>query len=683
MQRDLIPPRIKNKRFLFGVAALFFIGLIIILLSTILVRNLNLSQISSFFKPKYFASLEMTSAGGKLIEFRTYNGEESKNHRVEIRQIPHLVLLRNGELTSPDERSLSVVLRDFKLPGSAEAIDIIVETQNGDPDAGGGAMNRIQVKKSRINLDANDKARDQLRGLSFSYILGSKSEQEPADLESTPSGYYRVAVRAVETKNGEERSIPLYDQDYAFLLESQWVVDLPLEIGVPAGAGPRQLVIYYTDMTPFQSDTFTVEGRLPRQAVNSYIETIVAPGMLAIIKQEAINWRFPWSSAWRGYRPGEDYQRISVALTDQKEWFHGRAPKGGFATLSINVHQFDLQTYVDVTDWIYSIFSHELFHNVQRNMNLLNNGDGEPEGSQHAWKVVTEGTALLIESLMRSYFGTLSNNGNDPYLARLRTYLTGSMPNSSNLNTSITQLSPYEMVVYWRFLYNNCQPAIGESDNFDQGLGIIRQTLETLYTDHEILDDSLDNVPLDFAKLMDRVFANSQLCKYTTYRESLASFARSLYALRYEEQDCSGMNEAGECLEEATTPAPPAIELVYTGEPLTIEDRISSSYGMDFYEISLPDVDPEAVQLDFICLTGDVAAYQVELITLSSQIQVGDALVPSRLSREAAAGVPIRATTPYPEDENITKLGVVITRVDPNENADPIGGYRLTIAIDN
>lgn len=680
MQRDLITS--KMKRVLIVSAILFAVLISLILLSSRQPDGGIFSRITRLLKPSFSASLQVDSAIKRGIEFRTYNGEESEKHTINIRQIPHLVLLRNGKLTEPRERSVSVILEDFNVPVTAWALDIILETQSGDPDAGGGAMNRIQVQKSRLHLPEDKGKRDRLKGLRFLYTLGSESELNSEDSYLTPSGYYRISVNYVATKNGEERHYPVYEEDYAFLMESQWVVDLPLEIGDPAGAGPRELIVYYMDMTPFQSDTFTVEGRFARQAVHPYIKSVVVPGMVGIIKHETQQWGFSWSADWRGYRPGEDQNRISVALTDQKEWFHGRAPKGGYATLSINVHQLDLDTYLDVTDWILSIFSHELFHNHQRNLSLLHQGDGEPEGSKHAWKIVTEGTALLIESLMRNYLGTVSGIGDDPYTARLRTYLAGTSMSSSKLNTSITQLSPYEMVVYWRFLYENCQPARAETLLLGQGLGIIRQTLDTLYADAEILNASLEEVPASFARLMDRVFANSQLCPYTSFRESLASFARSLYSLRFAEPECGEPAGEESCHRASTQPAPPAVEMKFTGSPLTIEDQISSSYGIDFYEIHLQGVDAGTIQLDFQCLSGGVAAYQVELVALDEVRSHDEALVPTNLSHLASAGSPLSVATPCPDNANDSKLGVLITRVDAEESADPVGRYRLTIAIE-
>jgi hypothetical protein len=681
MHHDNIKPRTKTKRGVFVSVILTSIAIFLILLVGRQQGSEIFSPILKYIKPKFTASLTTASPIQRSIEFRTFNGEESENRQVEIRHIPHLVLLRNGDLTEPRERTVAVNLQDFTAPQDAWALDILVQTQSGDPDAGGGAMNRIEVKKSRIHLPEDRIKRDRVKGLRFLYTFGSTSQPELENRDVTPSGYYRIAINAIRTINGEERATPLYENDHAFLMENQWIVNLPPEIGDPTGAGPGELAVYYMDMTPFQSDTFTVEGRMPRQAVNPYVENIIVPGMVGIIKHQALQWGFQWSNAFRGYRSGEDQNRISVALTDQKEWFHGRAPKGGYATLAINVHQFDLDTYQDVTDWILSIYSHELFHNQQRNLNLLHNGDGEPEGSQHAWKIVTEGTALLVESLMRQYLGTVSGYSDDPYTSRLRTYLMGSSVSSSKLNTSLTQLSPYEMVVYWRFLSESCQPARDNLQRHEQGLAVIRQTLDTLYADADLLNATLADLPAGFAELMDRVFANSQLCPYKSFRESLASFARSLYALRYSDAPCNGWSEEAECQQASPTPVPPAVEMALTGSSLTIEDRIASSYGIDFYEINLQGADPGSIELDFLCLSGDTASFQVELVSLDNN-HYGDGIVPSRMSQLATSGNRLNMEMPCPKGEENNTLGVLITRVDPNERADPVGSYRLTIKVE-
>ena len=86
--------------------------------------------------PKGYPAPAVTvrAASQATIRFRTQNGEREGGVPPETRDLPHLVLQRNGALTDPKERTLLVEVTGIDVPPAGVTVTLSVETQHGDPD---------------------------------------------------------------------------------------------------------------------------------------------------------------------------------------------------------------------------------------------------------------------------------------------------------------------------------------------------------------------------------------------------------------------------------------------------------------------------------------------------------------------------------------------------------------------
>ena len=455
-------------------------------------------------------SFEVTlaAATGAAIEFQTNNGEGVDGQPALVSMIPQLVLLRSGTLTDPQARTLMITIHPVADSAAAQTrLQVRLETQNGDPDRFGTSSSRLAAYAAWMDVKG--------KSVTLEITFGSSDGIDGELIDPTPTGYYRLVLTA-EAAAGAVKAPQEAVIDYAFLLENHWITRLQ-DSDQP---GPQELVIYYNDMTPFQYTSFDPNGRLMRQQVNSYIGEVVAPGMAAIFDLQKV-WGFEWHEGWQGFRPQAAAGQLTIALTDRGIWYHGPAPKGGFGLISINVNQYRLQTYSSLTDWVLSIFSHELFHNYQRDLSLVAGRNGSTEGQYSAWEIVSEGTALLIESLTREALGFADGIAGNPYSVRAEAFSERLGSNSDLTELPFDQMSPYEMVVFWRYLYERSRSNTTGVNAARAGLEIIRQTLETLYLDAQLLNIQEDQLPASFENLLLRVLGRD-------YTDDLDAFGRTV-----------------------------------------------------------------------------------------------------------------------------------------------------------
>lgn len=631
------------------------------------------------------ATIVLRPVGHQTILFKSNNGETKNKIPAEEKHIPHLVLYRNGQVTDPGQRTVAIDVNWQLAPRSTAGLELILETQNGNPDAGGGAVNRITVWQQKISLPAAPILSGEAGTLRLIYTFPGELPAGEGRYDPTPTGYYRLKILAKTP--GKKSKIKVYEQDYALLLENQMRVPLP-SAGQPP-AGPQELVIYYTDMTPIQVNTYGVNNRVPRTAVSNYVQYALIPGMQEILQLLIRDWGFTWSPAWKSFREDEDKYALTVALTDDAIWYHGPAPEGGFGLISINIHQLKLNTYSNSTEWILSIFSHELFHNLQRSINLAYGNLGDNEGSHQAWEIITEGTAMLVESLVREEFEYSPGPTDDPYTYHLRSFVDSLAANNITSKSSYRNISPYDLVVYWRFLYDNCNRDLGPGSTVRDRIDIVKDTLEVLYSQPVLLESSREDLPQNFEKLMDQVIPRHPHCPYHNYQESLAAFARSLYALRLEPPGTDANSatisySVPEPERPAPTPIPAAASLTFSDSPLNYEDQIAASYGIDFIELRLVEpVTSGALQIDFRSLS-TMASYQLQIIQYRTTAAAdgnpqidGTHTVLYTGETEAGGSLHFRlAGLDQPLSEH---LAIIITRIDDQEAADSTGRYQLEI----
>jgi hypothetical protein len=191
-------------------------------------------------------SLLLRAASGATIEFKTQNGVMVDGILPEARDVPHLVLRRNGELTDPDERTLIVEVASIEVPPTGVTVTLTVETQRGDADIVGDSPPRIQVWHESRSLPNGTGATE--RGVTivlrheFTATVWSSAEEI-----ATTTDYFRYDLVVTDALHPAGSPIYTFSQDYAFLLENQWTVSLPAVREAAPGAAPDELVVYYCD----------------------------------------------------------------------------------------------------------------------------------------------------------------------------------------------------------------------------------------------------------------------------------------------------------------------------------------------------------------------------------------------------------------------------------------------------
>jgi len=620
------------------------------------------------------ASVRLYAASGATIEFWAQNGATVDGIPAAIQRIPHLVLHRNGKLTGSGERTLHVSLGPISVPPGNSTIALDVETQRTDPDMVGGSSHRIQVWHEERDITNTSGMTQTLTGIEFVVefppILPIEKE-----IITTPTDYFSGRITLSDS---EAVSETLYAQDYAFLMENQVTVPLPPLQESTRGSAPQRLTLYYSDMIPFQNGFGEGRTRLTRSEVSGYVQRQLAPRMVEAIRMQTNDWGFPWHATWASFRR-EDGRQLGVALSDRTTWYHSRAPHDGHAGISLNVEgEFARTYYASLTERLMSLFQHELFHSLQRNL-VLHYGNEDVAGLDDAWLIFTEGTATLASSVGEpdAEFDTASGPGH--YMLSTNWFI-GPHHSLSELNASYRHMSPYAAALYWRFLFEQCE-----------GMGVIRESLGVLYSGDSVDTQSSTDVIGGLPAVMDQVLANAS-CPFSTHTESLNAFARAIYALRVQGGRCTG-SETSECAglidPNDLYLSPPVANITYTGGELRYDTAlqpapagIPSSFGMDFIEITLPQT------ADGSSLTIEIAGEADAAAEFSAQVW--------ELALDRQTAIPVRSpvtlsTTPdghlvhrisLLDWRTTQRLAIIIVRTDAQEQADPIGAYTLSLRSD-
>jgi hypothetical protein len=377
-----------------------------------------------------------------------------------------------------------------------------------------------------------------------------------------------------------------------------------------------------------------------------------------------------------------------VALTDGKTWFHGQAPTGGTAEISINVNGGQRADYATLTDGLMSTFYHELFHNLQRNIHQQNGGNGDVDGANDAWQFFSEGTAVLASSVGQPVIQFSQTFGARNYVSSASQFVASGGLAGGDLNRSAGSMSPYHAALYWRFLYEQCGGT--QDGNIDPaaGMQVISRTLVALYSGEIIDISSSSDLVKHMPGIMDRALEGAT-CPFKTHGESLVAFARAIYALHLDGGRCTEPGRPAGCGfydPHGLYPAPPVSTLTYTGASHYYEAGIESSFGMDFVELELdPTADGQALTLEFYGAPGADAEFNVQLWKLMdpggdkrgqripTQLAVTDILSATSPEGHLTYVIPAIDTTEY------NTVGLIITRLDAKEHLDPSGEYTLVL----
>jgi hypothetical protein len=642
-------------------------------------------------------TVSLRAASGASIEFRAQEGPLDRTASLQARQVPHLVLRRNGALTDPEERTLAVEVSGINVPPPGVTVTLQVETQHGDPDpregtasgAGGaqslaylmsGPERRVPVWREARWI-ANT-SRVTLIGATTVFthtfqetvISGTKTIAAPTD-------YFRYDVAVIAASDPISAS-QASAGDHAFLMENQWIAPLPEVREATDGAAPDELIVYYLDMVPFRKDSGDAATWLARADIPEYVRTELVPQMVEAFRVQSDDWGFSWYPAWTSYRGGEDTERLSVALSDGRTWFHGRAPLRGHSGISLKVaggHEH----YDTLTDGLMSTFHHELFHNLQRNINQDSGGDGVIDGADHAWKLFSEGTAVVASSVGQPHLQfTWFERA---YIAQANRFI-GYSALFTDLNRSYERLFPYHAAVYWRFLYEQCGRTKEGSLDPAAGMEVIRRVLTILYSgdvvDISASTDLIGAIP----DIMDRALSGSA-CPFDTHAESLAAFSRAIYALRLEDGRCAAPGIPVGCGfydPHNLYYDPPVSKAIYPKADQGYAGDIPSSFGVDFVDVTLdPGADGGALTLELDAAPGAAAQFAVQVWELKDRGE-GAELRPvatpragPKLLQETDRGEGLTYVIPAIDIDESNRLGVIITRVDANEHLDSLGEYTI------
>jgi hypothetical protein len=167
------------------------------------------------------------------------------------------------------------------------------------------------------------------------------------------------------------------------------------------------------------------------------------------------------------------------------------------------------------------------------------------------------------------------------------------------------------------------------------------------------------------------------MCPFRSYEESLIHFARAIYALRLDGGRCRTPGSPAGCgfYDPNHLYADPPVRTVsYGREGAAHTDGIGNSFGIDLVEVSLePVANGRPVTIEFHGAPGGAAEFHVQVVQLFNS-----GVAPLLEARTDAKGH-VSAVIPQIDRSARDRLGLIITRLDANDGADPIGAYTLSL----
>ncbi len=628
----------------------------------------------------------LRSATGRTIRFWTQNGRTVDEVRPKARDMPHLVLRRNGALTEPEERTVILEVTGIQVPPPGVTVTLSIETQHGDPDWIGDSPPRIPVWQQSRWI-ANTAGITQMAAtVRFQHTFDARVPSGSGSL-ATPTDYFGYDLQITEGREPLPRPLQRSGGDHAFLLENEWIMPLPEVAEATPGAAPEELAVYYADMFPFRRDNREPVTWLPRDQVSDYIGSELIPAMVEAYRVQTHDWGFPWYPEWTPYRADDSSERLSAALADGQIWYHGQTLGQGNAGIFLDINR-GMAEYETLTDGLMSTFYHELFHNHQRNIQLHLGGSGQVGGAENAWSFFTEGMAVLASSVGQPEVQLDQTWGARQYLSNARGFLGREGISGGDLNRSYQRMSPYHAAAYWRFLYEQCGGVSDGIENPAAGMGVIRRALVALYAGHVVDIEAETDLVEHLPAIMDEALQRSS-CPFRTHQESLLAFTAAIYALRLEGGRCTGPGSPGGCgfFDPDNLYHNPGVSTItYGGEEVTYSAAeqpypagIPSSFGADLVEVALDGAaNGKPLTIEVRGVGAADAVFDVQLWKLSGGGEAARSAVPETLESTGADGQLVYAV-PAIDATAYNRLGLVITRLDAGEGTDPEGAYTVVL----
>ncbi|MGE5375066.1 MAG: hypothetical protein ACM3XO_08405 [Bacteroidota bacterium] len=624
-------------------------------------------------------SVSLRAATDATILFKSTNGEQTRAPQEQERKIPYLVLDRNGVATPGFERTLRLSLENLRVPAPGLYAELQVQTQHSNPDEPGAANKEKLLVWEEARYIPGTPDSQGPGSLDFNIVFQNAFEDRGTSVR-TPTDYYSYRLTLSDPQGNVLQS---FEQDYAFLLESQWRVPLPKVRESAPGAAPNVLLVYFCDMVPFQADARDLESRIPRQDVERYVQTELIPAMVSAFLVQSNLWNMPWYPEWSNFRSVEESKTLSVALGGAGTWFHGAAPSLGHAMISIRVDG-TYGEYPNLTDGILSVFHHELFHNQQRNISLHEAGNDNISGRDQAWEFFSEGTAVLASLVGQPGVQMQFSGMPRSYLKRANAFIGSDGMIGGGLNKSYTEV-PYHTALYWRFLYERCGGIKAGIEDPAAGMQIIRHVLETLYSGTVVNINSSTASIQSLPRIMDMALQATPTCAFKSFNESLVGFTRSIYMLRRADGRCLGSLTAT-CgfFDPHHLYSVPNAESDILAAGAVLDGAIPSSFGLDLVALSLdPSVQGKTVQLNFDSIQSPGDEFHVELwahrrLSQAADNVNGKDLMYSGRSRNGRLVIALGRINV----QEYSSLDVVITRMDTHEAASDPGRYTIGVTVE-
>ena len=238
--------------------------------------------------------------------------------------------------------------------------------------------------------------------------------------------------------------------------------------------------------------------------------------------------------------------------------------------------------------------------------------------------------------------------------------------NTSYMDLEMDEANRYDAGLYWRFLV----------EQFG-GMAVLRAALE------EMARSQGFDIVVGMDSALDRTFARFD-GPFHSFEESLVAFARANYALRLENGRCAVL-DTGACgsshydPDEVYVDPPLAAMLDFDGDRLIFDGAVPVSYGMDFLEVRLdPGLRGQSLRLEFQG-QGENSRFSVQIWQIGPGAMKPRAVAAQPEIVPQTPGGPYVYVIPTLDTAVCDRLGLIITRLDPDETADPEGVYVISL----
>jgi hypothetical protein len=221
------------------------------------------------------------------------------------------------------------------------------------------------------------------------------------------------------------------------------------------------------------------------------------------------------------------------------------------------------------------------------------------------------------------------------------------------------------------------------------GLAVVRSALHALYAGDIVDISSSTDLLGALPQVMDRALADTPSCPFNTFEESLAAFARTVYALGLEGGRCTAPGLPAGCGfydPDGLYGEPPVHWIVFSSRDITVTRTMEQSYAMAFVHL-MPGDDARGrpVTIEIETPRDGAALLNVQVWQLSESGLPGrllpaaaHAMGPAVLG-VAGPGSHLSYSISLSEATKLDRIGLIITRVDVDEEADPVGAYTIRV----